>query len=305
MPEPWSRRQIEVVSGLTAGFSTTIVTHPLDLIKVRLQLSHGPSSKPFDLLSKVIHEIGDSATKARDNAVVKKPKPYYLLQQCYRGVGPNLLGNVSAWGIYFSLYSEFKNVMPSNEGTATYFTASTLAGMTTSIVTNPIWVLKTRILSTPNNEKAYRSVADGIRQICNKEGVRTFWKGTVPSLFLVFQASLQFTFYDHAKLYLTQNTDASSTSELTTMQYIYASVFSKTLSMSILYPSQVVRSRLQSYNFEQEQRTIAKVVKQIWQHEGGWRGFYRGLSANIVRVLPSTCIMFLSYESTKRYLSGL
>lgn len=301
MPETLSRRQVESISGLAAGFTTTIITHPLDLIKVRLQLSNKTSTKPFELLSSVVRGIGESANKAYDNAAVKKPKPYYVLQQCYRGVGPNLLGNVSAWGLYFSLYAEFKNFMPSQEGTTTYFTASTLAGVSTSILTNPIWVLKTRILSTPNNEKAYRSVFDGIRKIYSQEGIATFWKGTVPSLFLVFQASLQFTFYDHAKKYLT----TGQTLDLTTMQYIYASVFSKTLSMSIWYPTQVVRARLQSYNYDGEARTVRNVTMQIWKHEGGWRGFYRGLSANVVRVLPSTCIMFLSYETTKKYLSQI
>lgn len=301
MSDPWSRRQIEIVSGLSAGFATTIITHPLDLIKVRLQLSTSPSSRPFDSLRNVISGIVQDARAARSAAILKRPQIYYLFQQCYRGVGPNLVGNVSAWGLYFALYSEFKQFMPTADGTTKYFTASTLAGISTSVLTNPIWVVKTRMLSTSNRAtNSYKSALDGIRLIYHKEGIATFWRGTLPSLFSVFQASLQFTFYDHAKNYLMEKLNSTS---LSTLQYIYASVASKTLSMAIWYPTQVVRSRLQSYNFDGERRSLVLVIAQIYKNERGWRGFYRGLGANIVRVLPSTIITFVSYETTKSYLS--
>lgn len=302
MSDPWSRRQIEIVSGLTAGFATTTIAHPLDLIKVRLQLSNSPSSRPFDSLREVISGIVQDAKASEAASALKRPRAYYLVQQCYRGVVPNLIGNVSAWGLYFALYAEFKQFMPTADGTTKYFTASTLAGMSTSLLTNPIWVVKTRMLSTSSRTvNSYTSALDGIRQIYKKEGITTFWRGTVPSFFSVFQASLQFTFYDHAKHYFMENLHTTS---LSTLQYIYASVVSKTLSMAIWYPTQVVRSRLQSYNFDREKRSLTLVILQIYTKEGGWRGFYRGLGANVVRVLPSTIITFVSYETTKNYLSS-
>lgn len=302
MPPNWSERHVEIVSGFMAGFSNTIVTHPLDLIKVRLQLSTKQSARPFDLLRDVIGNINRDGRAVYEAAKRQKPLSFCYLNQYYRGVGPNLVGNVSAWALYFSLYNEFKHLMPSTEGTTTYFTASTLAGLTIAVLTNPIWVLKTRILSTSSLERnSYKSLMDGASQIYKKEGLTTFWKGSIPSMFLVFQASLNFTFYNHAKDYLMKKGD---TEELLTVQYMYASVFSKTVSMILMYPSQVVRSRLQRYNFDHSQRTLGNVIREIWNGEGRFRGFYRGLSANIVRVLPSTMITFVSYEMTKQYLSG-
>lgn len=302
MSDEWSRRRTEIVSGLMAGFATTFVTHPLDLIKVRLQLSDHASTRSFETLRTVISGISHDARHAQQAGGMKKPHTYYLVKQCYRGVVSNLVGNVSAWGLYFTLYAEFKQRMSSTSGTAKYFTASALAGVSTSILTNPIWVLKTRLLSTSSRAShSYKSGLDGIRQIYRNEGIATFWRGTIPSFFSVFQASFQFTFYDHAKSYFTENLPTNS---LSTWQYIYASVILKTLSMSIWYPAQVVRSRLQSYNFDLERRSILLVVRQVYASEG-WRGFYRGLSANIVRVLPSTIVTFLSYETTKNYMSSL
>lgn len=302
MPTNWSERHVEIASGFMAGFSTTIATHPLDLIKVRLQLSTKLSARPFDLLRDVITNINKDGRAVYEASKRQKPLSLCYLNQYYRGVGPNLVGNVSAWALYFSLYNEFKHLMPSTEGTTTYFTASTFAGLTIALITNPIWVLKTRILSTSSLERnSYKSLMDGASQILKNEGLGTFWKGSIPSMFLVFQASLNFTFYNHAKDYFMLKLGKE---ELLNVQYMYASVFSKTASMILMYPSQVVRSRLQRYNFDHSQRTLAKVFLEIWKGEGKLRGFYRGLSANIVRVLPSTIITFVSYEMTKQYLSG-
>lgn len=313
-----SRRQVEICSGLVAGFSNTIITHPLDLIKVRLQLSSAQSRRPFDSLREVTSGIAHDARVAKTSGNLTNSFSVNVVRQLYRGAAPNLLGNISAWGLYFALYSEFKLHMPTTENTAKYFTASTMAGISTSVLTNPIWVLKTRMLSTLSQAaNSYKSVADGIRQILRNEGILTFWTGTLPSLFSVFQASLQFTLYDHSKNYLVKRkshnegaeskTDKSDKAEsgnheLRTAEYMYASVFSKSVSMTIWYPTQLIRSRLQSYNFEKEKRGIRSVVRKIYEREGV-RGFYRGLSANVVRVLPSTIITFVTYETTKNYLS--
>ncbi|KOC61375.1 Mitochondrial folate transporter/carrier, partial [Habropoda laboriosa] len=34
----------------------------------------------------------------------------------------------------------------------------------------------------------------------------------------------------------------------------------------------------------------------------GWRGFYKGLSANLTRVIPATVITFVVYENMSHYL---
>lgn len=296
-----SHRNIETISGLVAGFATTIATHPLDVIKIRLQLADRTSNKPFELISNVLREINASAISAqRKNTSSSWPKAAFLIQQCYRGVVPNLVGNVAAWAIYFTAYDELKRRLATN-GSTNYFAASALAGASTSVATNPIWVLKTRILSTPRGAKhAYSSVFDGIRKIIATEGIATFWSGTLPSLFLVFQGSLQFTLYDHTKNYMSLK---SRDGELSSMQYLIASTMARTVSMVIMYPPQVVKARLQSFDDGRHLRTVASVIRHLVSHKGGIAGLYQGLAANLVRVLPSTAVMFLSYESTKAYLS--
>lgn len=301
----FSSREIEVISGLLAGFSTTIVTHPLDVIKIRLQLSRDTpkTTHPLESIISVIKKINQDAKVAYK--LNHKPKAFNYLIQYYRGITPNLIGNISAWGIYFALYAEFKSKVKTNNTTMNYFASSVLAGLSTSIITNPLWVLKTRILGSSRNESnAYRSVTDGIRQMLEKEGITSFWKGTIPSLFLVVQASLQITIYDHIKVYLLsphhRSESIGATSHLSTWQYLYSSASSKIISMLILYPTQVVRSRLQ-YS-QDSSLSIVSIVKELYYKEGGLKGFYKGIGANILRVLPATCVTFIAYENVKRYL---
>lgn len=316
----WESRRIELVLGLAAGVATTVVTHPLDLLKVRLQLLRHRSTHAFELVGHVVRSIRADAAAAAASASSLANRPrrslvYYLLQQWYRGVGPNLLGNAAAWSVYFALYAEYKELLV-RIGSPLYFGASALAGVSTSLLTNPLWVLKTRILASPRSDASYKSMADGVRRILQEEGISTFWRGTLPSLFGVVQASIQFSLYDQLKDWIVvtstkslQSSQSSSSStsskELSAWQYIYASAILKVASMSLLYPTQVVRSRLQAQNDARDPRTIAGVCRSLWRNEGYFRGFYRGMGANIIRVLPSTCITFVTYETVKNTMRGL
>lgn len=309
----FSDRQVETLAGLSAGFATTTLTHPLDVIKIRLQLSSKVNTQPFQSLRLVINNINSNATISFNNRMTsslpfKNHKAVHLIQQYYRGIVPNLAGNIAGWGLYFMLYAEFKKLIQTPQNTLNYFASSTLAGLSTSLLTNPIWVLKTRILGTLKGEaNSYRSVMDGVMTIYRKEGLMTFCKGSIPSMVLVFQASLQFTLYDHLKNHLLSirpRIQNPSKRYLTTAEFIYASAVSKVVSMTVMYPMQVVKTRLQTYNMDNEKRSISLVCKTVWNNEGGLKGFYKGISVNMIRVVPATCITFVVYETVKQRLSS-
>jgi solute carrier family 25 folate transporter 32 len=92
---------------------------------------------------------------------------------------------------------------------------------------------------------------------------------------------------------------------------------SKLVALSITYPYQVIRSRIQvgirgnlvhnpksDYYLQFTQNnatthlypTIPATIKRTWANEGR-QGFYRGLGTNLVRVLPGTCVTFVVYEN--------
>ncbi|KAL9052252.1 MAG: hypothetical protein Q9162_005509 [Coniocarpon cinnabarinum] len=83
-----------------------------------------------------------------------------------------------------------------------YFMASGISGIFTNIFTNPIWVIKTRMLSTGRNAPgAYSSIGHGARMIYKNEGIYGFWRGLLPSMVGVSHGAIQFMAYEKLKIW--------------------------------------------------------------------------------------------------------
>ncbi|RAK83197.1 mitochondrial folate carrier protein Flx1 [Aspergillus costaricaensis CBS 115574] len=312
---------VETVAGFTAGIASTLCLHPLDLLKTRLQVDRLSSSRVGGSVP-VIREIfqNEGGIKA-----------------FYRGLTPNIVGNSTSWALYFLCYGNIKDVMRTWRSgsedqaltSADYFLASGSAGMLTSALTNPIWVIKTRMLSTGSQSPgAYASFTTGAKEILRSEGIAGFYRGLVPALFGVSHGALQFMAYEQLKLYrsrmappagttglqrdagsshvssLSSDAARSGIRELGNVDLFVISSLSKLFAGCVTYPYQVLRSRLQTYDAHLVYSGVRDAVAQIWAREG-ITGFYKGLGPNLLRVLPSTWVTFLVYENTRAYLPGL
>lgn len=188
-----------------------------------------------------------------------------------------------------------------------------ISGLLTSVLTNPIWVIKTRMLSTGSQVPgAYSSFITGAKQILQTEGIAGFYRGLLPSLFGVSHGALQFMAYEKMKNYRSRMTagapDGPQSSDtkrnLGNLDFFVISSLSKMFAGCITYPYQVLRSRLQTYDAHLAYRGAGDAIAQIWAREGP-AGFYKGLGPNLFRVLPSTWVTFLVYENTKAILPGV
>ncbi|CAH6722355.1 mitochondrial nicotinamide adenine dinucleotide transporter 2 [[Candida] jaroonii] len=272
---PLSSTQIEMISGVSAGLISTLITHPLDLVKIRLQVSNYNLRTIF-------------------NHITNKPD---YLKQFYQGLTPNLIGNASSWSLYFTLYEYFKTYnirndsfidqSKKNDHILRFFTASSISGLITSVTTNPIWFLKTRLISENN---PYTSLHQSILYIYRTEGLKSFWKGLVPSLFPVFQNSLQFTVYESLKKWVILNEDDQHMGN-----YVTLSTISKFSTMIVMYPFQVLRSNLQKI----DGRNITFELRKLWEN----KSFYRGFTIAVVKSVPTTSIILVSYETIKNNLT--
>lgn len=160
-------------------------------------------------------------------------------------------------------------------------------GVATAVLTNPIWVLKTRMLSSGRKAPgAYSSVTDGVLSIYRNEGLLGFYRGLVPSLFGVSHGAIQFMAYEELKSWrrakilrkshsTTGQGSGAERIELGNLDVLALSAFSKTIAGITTYPYQVVRSRLQMYNAAQNYSSATDVVRQVLQKEGVG-GFYKG-----------------------------
>lgn len=182
--------------------------------------------------------------------------------------------------------------------------------MLTQVLTNPIWVLKTRILSSDRSAQgAYPGMLAGAARLFRAEGLRGFYRGLGVSLLGVAHGAVQFAVYEPAKrVYFSRKKEGGGGGspgrgeKMTAESTIGISSLAKVVAGAVTYPQQVLRSRLQTYDADARfGRGIVNVVGRIWREEGV-RGFYRGITTGVVRVMPATWVTFLVYENVKFYL---
>ncbi|THV00569.1 mitochondrial carrier [Dendrothele bispora CBS 962.96] len=282
-------------AGLGAGVVATLIMNPLDLLKVKFQVATtnprgGLGKQIWYALKDIHHERG--------------------WKGLYRGVGPNIAGNASSWGLYFLFYNMLKKRASGGDinkplSAHEYLLCSAEASAVTAIITNPIWVVRVRMFtSQANSPESYRGLVHGFSSIIRTEGVQGLFRGTTLALFGVSNGAIQFMAYEKMKSWGFERKRKQferagkpwtpEVDKLSNTSYTIMSAGSKLLALAVTYPYQVVRSRIQ--NNPAESLTIRSIIRSTWTKEG-IRGFYRGLATNLVRVLPGTCVTFVVYEN--------
>lgn len=86
--------------------------------------------------------------------------------------------------VYFATYAKAKEVLGQGkeEHAGVHIGAAVAAGVTVNTVTNPIWVIKTRLqLQSSAAGVPYTGAMDCIRKMWQQEGIRGFYKGLMAS----------------------------------------------------------------------------------------------------------------------------
>ena len=202
------------------------------------------------------------------------------------------------------------------------------------MATNPIWVIKTRLMSQSSSRsdvhqtKApwyYRNTWDAARKMYYHEGLLSFYSGLTPALLGLAHVAVQFPLYELFKEKFTGISRGAKESEEDRTHHFYslaAAVFlSKVCASTATYPHEVVRTRLQTQQRPSASPATQEIASKTsfppgrprgtWEicrliYKGeGWRGFYAGLGTNLIRTIPSAMTTILTFEYLKKTLLGL
>jgi len=218
----------------------------------------------------------------------------------YRGVNVALISSATSWGVYMSSYNLLKRIELQNtagtEKSSLFLGPSFVASVCTVFATNPLVVIRTRMIllnrDSRRSQHTRLQMVPAFSHLMKTEGFGGLFRGAGVSLFAVPQYMLQMLLYELLKREI-ERQHGSLSSE----QYFMSGALSKLVSSAIMYPYQVVRSRVM--DVAAESTSMWQVFTQLLRNEGFY-GLYRGLSPQLLRVVPHSAISLAVFE----YLSG-
>jgi solute carrier family 25 folate transporter 32 len=279
-----------LIAGFCGGFASTIVCHPLDLLRIRYSVNDNNAALRPHYRS-YLH-AATSIIKAEG------------IRGLYQGLTPNIIASPLAWGLYFQFYHQMHphfNQLSNISQSFQNLIVGCIAGASVMAATNPLWVAKTRLCLQYENEatKTYRGMIHCLRKILQDEGIKGWYRGFVPALFGTLNGAIQFAIYNYLKDWRYRSNGLSHDTPLGTLDYLVFSSASKMLSTASTYPYQVIRARLQDHHTHY--KSSREVMYRILSKEG-FTGFYKGMAMTTLKQLPTGVVTYLVYEHTKQMI---
>lgn len=159
--------------------------------------------------------------------------------------------------------------------------AGAIAGSATVIITNPIWVVNTRVTTRQKHSEAdleagkppapTPSTMGTLMSLLRKEGPRALFSGVLPALVLVINPILQYTLFEQMK------NAVEKRRKVTPATAFFLGALGKLFATSVTYPYITVKSQMHvagSHSGKKEgmSETLSRVIR-----EEGYAGLYKGM----------------------------
>ena len=261
-----------VLGGAAGCISRTIIA-PFDKIKILMQFQE--TKLPFRTF--MINNI-------KQEGIVN----------LWKGNGTNILRIFPFSGLQFFTYdlckSTFVEDREANNKERLIFGG--LSGLVATSVTHPIDVIKHRLMCYKDINSFKSASIDVYKD--NGGSLRNYFKGygsTISSLSPFI--ALNFATFDFLKENIPQTIDKNN--PLTTLSL---GATSGLFSQTVCYPLDTIRRRMQ--HKDNRYRNGLDAGKKILKYEGVL-SFYKGLTANILRMVPNTAIRFALFDLFKDF----
>ncbi|RDA82363.1 hypothetical protein CP532_4559 [Ophiocordyceps camponoti-leonardi (nom. inval.)] len=309
------------LAGAIAGGLSRTATAPLDRLKVYLLVNTTSDS----LTAAAALKDGRPATAVRSalgplgNAV----KDVYRsggISGFFAGNGLNVIKIMPETAIKFGSYEAAKRGFANWEGhgnpgqisSFSKFMAGGAAGMIAQFCVYPLDTLKFRLQceTVKGGLTGNALVRQTAIDMYAKGGLRSCYRGVTMGLIGMFPYSaidmtmfevLKSTYRVRYSRYVGCHEDDANPGNIATG---IIGATSGAIGATVVYPLNVVRTRLQTQGTAMHRDTytgIWDVAHKTFQREG-CRGFYKGLTPNLLKVAPALSITWIVYENSKRLL---
>lgn len=311
------------MAGAGGGIIAQLITYPLQTVNTRQQTER-------DLKKEKRKKLGTIEQMCQ---VVK----HEGWSRLYGGLAPSLVGTAASQGVYYYFYQIFRNKAEATalerrkreigDGSVGMFSSllvAALSGCLNVLLTNPIWVIVTRMQTHKKIAKTSRpsqtlsmvpdeaipaaiepppyGTSNAIQEVYGEAGVCGFWKGVCPTLIMVSNPSIQFMLYETLLKNLKERRASSKKGNkgVTALEVFLLGALAKLGATVVTYPLLVVKSRLQAKQVsggdkrQNYKGTLDAITKMI-RYEGLY-GFYKGMSTKIVQSVLAAAVLFMIKE---------
>ncbi|KAI8071216.1 mitochondrial carrier domain-containing protein [Gongronella butleri] len=193
--------------------------------------------------------------------------------------------------------------------TAKHLIAGGVAGAISRTVVNPMERIKI-LFQIQGPDSAYRGIIPTLKKIWTEEGFRGLMAGNGTNVIRIIPYSAsQFASYEYFKSLMNHGEEGIDNSGR-----LIAGALAGIVSVCCSYPLDLVKTRLaiQSASLSMNRPSavpqklpgILTTMNQIYKHEGGVFGLYRGVLPTTLGVSPYVAISFWSYETLKSYVDN-
>ncbi|XP_010680236.2 peroxisomal nicotinamide adenine dinucleotide carrier [Beta vulgaris subsp. vulgaris] len=282
------------LAGAGGGLIAQILTYPLQAVNTRQQTER--------VVKKGINDHHGTSPSKQQRPGGTIVQLFQVIKTegwggLYSGLKPSLFGTVASMGVYYYFYQVFKNkaeliaatrkgrgLGDGNVGMISWLAVAAISGSLNVLLTNPIWVLVTRMQTQTQAERNIMerkrealqreasensAIASTLQdklvelellkpkpygtlqaaaEIYNEAGIRGFWKGIIPTLIMVCNPSIQFMIYETSLRSLKEKrtTNKHGVKQITALEVFFLGAVAKLGATVVTYPLLVVKSRLQA-----------------------------------------------------------
>ncbi|KAM3134457.1 hypothetical protein pb186bvf_013423 [Paramecium bursaria] len=282
---------IDLIAGSISGMCNCLSSHPLDTIKVRMQMSNDSS---IQVVKQVLRQEGIFAF--------------------YKGMMFPLTSVPLLNAVVFSTYEFWRRIIKGGSEKMTYLQIAVcggIAGSFASLFSCPIELTKCRLqMQKDSIHKLYKNPIDCLVKIARYEGFTYIFRAmhtTQQREILGYGA--QFAMYEYTKDLLTRLGDRS---DPTNLDLLISGGLGGVACWCIGYPQDTVKTILQCENKTGKNRIYKPILydggfydcaKQLVAKEG-FRSLWKGFSVCIFRAFYANAIGFYSYETSKSLITN-